>query len=311
VAIVVVAPLVEELAKLAAVWKAMWRDPARVGPDDGAIHAACGALGFAFVENLGYFAGAGPGTVIIRSLLSIPGHVLFSIFWGAPLGRAKTVPSTSRAALYRGLATAVLFHGLFNALAVRRGDWLGMVVLLLVMGLFQYHLLRRISQVHSVAAAVFLADPPTPAGDERGVDIEGYARALFARLAVLRFRIVGASLACGVVAAPLVVAMASLVSRHLVEVRTGELMTVAALAALLGAAVFAGQRSGASSVLEVSLGIGLLGPIGAAISRTGTLEALGAFVSLALVGAFGAWIGLGIQEPDDPADDVEAPPAGR
>ncbi len=121
---VVVAPVVEEYGKFWVVRRFIYRDVEFDEPMDGIVYAASAALGLASFENVLYvFAAyaASPslalGTVAIRAIFSVPGHALFSSVWGYALGRAKFTAAQRRPAIIaRGLALAMVLHGIFNFL---------------------------------------------------------------------------------------------------------------------------------------------------------------------------------------------------
>lgn len=121
---VIVAPIVEEMAKYYVVRKAVYSNPAFNEPMDGIIYAAAAALGFAFIENVIYFYQASQQDILLavfvmRSGLSTPGHVLWSSVWGAALGLAKNMDATKgRTYIRRGLLLSMLFHGLFNLICL-------------------------------------------------------------------------------------------------------------------------------------------------------------------------------------------------
>ncbi|MEG3055561.1 MAG: PrsW family intramembrane metalloprotease [Methanoculleus sp.] len=121
---VVIAPVVEEYGKFWVVRRFIYRDVEFDEPMDGIVYAASAALGLASFENVLYvFAAyaASPslalGTVAIRAIFSVPGHALFSSVWGYALGRAKFTAAQRRPAIIaRGLALAMVLHGIFNFL---------------------------------------------------------------------------------------------------------------------------------------------------------------------------------------------------
>lgn len=123
VAAVIVAPIIEELAKFAVVRFTIYNNREFNEPMDGIVYAAAAALGFASIENVGYIAHqyshegllSASSTFVFRALLSVPGHVLFSSLWGYALGRAKFQPRELRArTIVLGLLLSMLGHALFN-----------------------------------------------------------------------------------------------------------------------------------------------------------------------------------------------------
>jgi protease PrsW len=122
------APVVEETLKgaflVGMVW---WRRSELDGPTDGIIYAAMVGLGFAMVENVGYYIEAlvKPTvggvkllefTFVLRGLLSPFAHPIFTAMTG--LGAAYAA-SHRRAwwALPLGWLAAMLLHGTWNALS--------------------------------------------------------------------------------------------------------------------------------------------------------------------------------------------------
>jgi len=121
---VVIAPVVEEYGKFWVVRRFIYRDVEFDEPMDGIVYAASAALGLASFENVLYVFAAyatspslALGTVAIRAIFSVPGHALFSSVWGYALGRAKFTAAQRRPAIIvRGLALAMVLHGIFNFL---------------------------------------------------------------------------------------------------------------------------------------------------------------------------------------------------
>lgn len=126
-AAVIWAPLVEETGKFLIVFWTVFRNRNFSEPMDGIVYAASAALGFAACENAFYvvsqwsLAGSGTGvyTLLARSVFSVPGHALFSSFFGAALGyvagRKGIVPVLLVAG---GLIVSMVAHGLFNWLTI-------------------------------------------------------------------------------------------------------------------------------------------------------------------------------------------------
>ncbi len=111
----VVAPVVEEGLKFCVVFFFVYKSREFDEPMDGIVYAAAAGLGFATVENIFYVMEGGLSVAILRGLVSVPGHVIFSCIWGFALGIAKFRPETERGRIiFLGLAGAMIMHGLFN-----------------------------------------------------------------------------------------------------------------------------------------------------------------------------------------------------
>ena len=127
---VVQAPIVEEVAKgLGVLLLFLFGRRAFDGPVDGVVYGALVGAGFAFTENILYFATSlidgGVGevtfTFVLRGILSPFAHVMFTAVTGFALGRAVRRGATPGEALWpwiAGLIGAIALHALWNGSAV-------------------------------------------------------------------------------------------------------------------------------------------------------------------------------------------------
>lgn len=127
---VVQAPIVEELAKGLGVYLIfLTARRAFDGPVDGVVYGALVGAGFAFTENIQYFAisfiegGVGDVTVtfFVRGILSPFAHVMFTSITGFALGLAARRGASAGRALgpwLVGMAGAMILHALWNGSAV-------------------------------------------------------------------------------------------------------------------------------------------------------------------------------------------------
>jgi RsiW-degrading membrane proteinase PrsW (M82 family) len=150
--VVMVAPVVEESGKYLVVRKTVYESGEFDEPVDGIIYAAAAGLGFATLENVIYVFSAletslvlALQTGLVRALISVPGHVLFSAMWGYSLGKARFIPADKRAGVIAaGLILAMASHALFNLLLY---DTIGFAVLVLVVvPLLWFSFQKRIDQ---------------------------------------------------------------------------------------------------------------------------------------------------------------------
>lgn len=121
-AIVVSAPVVEEIAKALGVVWAVRRGEVD-GVSDGIVFAGWVALGFAVVEDMTYFAiadgeGAFVATVILRAFLTPFAHPLFTFWTGLAIGIAVRRRRRIWPAMLWGLALAVVSHAMWNGALV-------------------------------------------------------------------------------------------------------------------------------------------------------------------------------------------------
>lgn len=126
---VVQAPIIEELAKGLGVFLVfLTARRAFDGPVDGVVYGALVGAGFAFTENIQYFAvsmiegGTAQLTMtfFLRGILSPFAHVMFTSVTGFALGLAARRGLSAGAAVgpwAMGMAGAAILHGLWNASA--------------------------------------------------------------------------------------------------------------------------------------------------------------------------------------------------
>ncbi len=129
--LIIAAPVVEESLKLAVVAGVTRRLGRTVSPMAGIVCAVTVALGFASAENIytvvaAYLAPqlalgiSDPAWAIgmiwklylVRALLTVPGHALWSALWGYAMGLQTA--DGARFVVARAWLLAVFLHGLFN-----------------------------------------------------------------------------------------------------------------------------------------------------------------------------------------------------
>ncbi len=142
VAVVIGAPIVEELAKFLVVRYTVFRSAEFDEPMDGVVYAAAVALGFASLENA-YFlfdeyrngAQSFALVTVFRAMLSVPGHALWSSMWGYALGFAKfSDEEFQKKLIMEGLILSMAMHALFNFLCLAGPIWpIGMLIVVPVM----------------------------------------------------------------------------------------------------------------------------------------------------------------------------------
>jgi RsiW-degrading membrane proteinase PrsW (M82 family) len=127
------APVVEETMKGLVLFGLLWwRRGELDGPTDGVIYAAMVGLGFAMVENVGYYISAIDTperggiallgyTFVLRGLLSPLLHPIFTSMTGLGVAYAASSPRGSRRArwaVFLGWLAAVVLHSTWNGLSL-------------------------------------------------------------------------------------------------------------------------------------------------------------------------------------------------
>lgn len=129
------AGLNEESCKLMATLWLTHRQPEVDEPIDPMIYAMSVALGFAAFENILYMIHYGPGVIVLRSLLTVPGHLTFAALWGYGLARARFGSGPGR---YRLLIVTVFLGGIAHAaydFFLFPRTWIALFVIPLLAGL--------------------------------------------------------------------------------------------------------------------------------------------------------------------------------
>jgi protease PrsW len=127
------APVVEETLKGLVLFGLLWRRRDEIdGPTDGVIYACMVGLGFAMVENVGYYINAivtpergGIAllgyTFVLRGVASPLLHPIFTSMTGLGVAYAASRPRGSvgaKAAVLLGWLAAVVLHGTWNGLSL-------------------------------------------------------------------------------------------------------------------------------------------------------------------------------------------------
>jgi hypothetical protein len=110
---------VEEGCKFLGVYAFAYHRPEFDEPVDGVVYSATSALGFAAAENVLYLFQFGVGILAVRSILSNPGHALFSAFWGLAMSKAKGLPNLKERrfpVLVGGWLLAAMMHATFDTI---------------------------------------------------------------------------------------------------------------------------------------------------------------------------------------------------
>lgn len=109
----------EEGCKLFFLKKATWQNPNFDCRFDGIVYSVFVSLGFAALENVLYVFQIGPSILVTRGLLSVPGHLSFSVFMGVFYSAARQYEfygeeSARSAAMRRAFFVPLLFHGFYD-----------------------------------------------------------------------------------------------------------------------------------------------------------------------------------------------------
>ena len=116
----IIAAAIEEACKIAVVYWVVWRRPEFDERMDGIVYASRAGLGFALVENVMYLMqqatlGGQLQTWILRAVLAVPGHAMWTGMIGAMAARRRF--DGNGLGLIGGFLLAVSFHGAYDLCA--------------------------------------------------------------------------------------------------------------------------------------------------------------------------------------------------
>lgn len=131
ISFIIIAPT-EELLKFFAVKRWIYRSMEFDEVMDGIVYTVSASLGFATVENIFYVFTHGIGTGIARAFLAVPGHAFFGAMMGYYIGLAKFSKGREKTFLIRGVAFAILLHGLYDFLILTNTAFATLVIILII-----------------------------------------------------------------------------------------------------------------------------------------------------------------------------------
>ena len=141
--------LVEESCKYFFVKRITWNSREFNCDFDGVVYAVFASLGFAMLENIMYVFQYGFITGIMRAVLSVPGHMMFAVFFGIQYAKAKRASvgrgsGNPKTLMRLGLAGAVITHGLYDFFAFM--DWMILFyIFIVIMYVVIFTRLKRLS----------------------------------------------------------------------------------------------------------------------------------------------------------------------
>ena len=131
----------EESFKYLVIRKVISREKSFDEATDGIVYTIAVSMGFALFENIAYSIGDPVSTALIRSVTAVPLHAVASGIMGYYLGAAKFDESVSAG---RGLAAAILIHGLYDFFLMSGTIlWVGIIPLLIISWKHLHTLYRR------------------------------------------------------------------------------------------------------------------------------------------------------------------------
>ncbi|MEV0619182.1 PrsW family intramembrane metalloprotease [Nonomuraea sp. NPDC050404] len=174
IGVVILAPVIEEALKGSALLLLLRRRMEIDGLTDGIVYASMTGLGFAAVENVGYYllafgedgAGAAVQLFVVRGLIDPLGHPIYTSLIGIGVAYALTRTNAARyAAIPIGYLGAVFLHALWNGAATTGSlSWLGAAYLVIMAALILIIVVTVLERRHLVARMGYFLPAYGPTG---------------------------------------------------------------------------------------------------------------------------------------------------
>lgn len=110
----IVASLIEEGFKLAAIYLLVWENQNFNEKFDGIVYAVFISIGFAAVENMVYVLQGGISVGIIRAITAVPFHALLGVIMGYYLAKVKFEDAYKKTNLWKAFMLPFAFHGVYD-----------------------------------------------------------------------------------------------------------------------------------------------------------------------------------------------------
>lgn len=137
-----VVALAEEGVKRFVVKKIIWDNPEFDYTFDAIVYCVSASCGFAVFENILYvvFDSEGIYTAIMRAFTAVPGHIIFAIFMGYFMGKAKYAqghddPKGCKRNLRLSILVPVLLHGFYDFCIFMQNGWFTLLFLIFIVAL--------------------------------------------------------------------------------------------------------------------------------------------------------------------------------
>jgi len=136
-----VVAVAEEGTKYLLMASITWKNSAFNYRFDGIVYSVFASLGFAAMENIVYELGYGPGILVGRAFLAIPGHMSFGVLFGFFYGRARVLYFQGRhirqtLCIIMGYISAVFLHGIYDTCAMLRTGMSTLVFAVVVVAVY-------------------------------------------------------------------------------------------------------------------------------------------------------------------------------
>lgn len=110
---------------------------------DGLIYSMTAALGFALMENIFYGVSFGLEVLLVRGLITMSSHVLFTAPWGFALGYQR-MNNKNKYAVPLGLGAGIVLHSIFNGIQIQSHPTWGVILLVVALVSIMFYVADRL-----------------------------------------------------------------------------------------------------------------------------------------------------------------------
>ena len=142
----------EESGKYLILKSETWNSPHFDYSYDAVVYAVSVSLGFAAFENVLYVLSGGLGVALLRAVLSIPGHAVFSVYMGYYYGIAKKASvndkvSVEETNLSKALIVSSFLHGFYDFCLTMESGWFLLIFLVffILIVIFAFRKVNKLS----------------------------------------------------------------------------------------------------------------------------------------------------------------------
>lgn len=155
-----VAGTTEEFLKAIVLTIVLFKDNKFNEKIDGIIYSVVLSLGFASIENIIYLFYETENLIyqvgILRSVIAIPGHIMFGIMMGYYISKAKFSDTKSEKInnIFKAIIIPIILHAIFDFILMIGERW-SIILFIVYIGLLYFNSLKKLDEYTDIARIRF------------------------------------------------------------------------------------------------------------------------------------------------------------